>query len=91
MWVGRKTCPNWISAAERSACTSSSKPSLRSFCRSCQSMVLVISSDGDPAASASRCSIRDAPKDRTTTTAASSGLLSSRISSTPSISCTVRR
>ena len=35
-----------------------SKPSLSSFCRSCQSMVLVISSDGDPAASAIRCSIR---------------------------------
>ena len=52
---------------------------------------VVIASDGDPAASAIRCSIREAPKDRTTTTAASSGLLSSRISSTASISCTLRR
>ena len=80
MWVGRNTCPNWVSAADRSAWTSSRKPSLSSFCVSCQS-----TGAGDLHRRRARPRGRAAARSwsrRTsarTTTAASSGLLSSLI------------
>ena len=52
------TCPNWISEAARSACTSSGKASLSSFCRSCQSTSVTMSSDR--CAGAQRDQLRDA-------------------------------
>ena len=71
MWVGRNTWPNWVSAAERSARTSSGKPSLSSF-----SLLLPVDRGGDRQRRRRRRQ-RDplghgrAPASRSTTTAAS--------------------
>ncbi len=46
VWVGRWTWPNWISAEECAARTSTGKPALRIFSASCQSISVSKSTRG---------------------------------------------
>ena len=77
--VGRKKCPNCVSDAYRSACTSSGKASFRNFSVSCQSTSVSMSSRHSPGASDSTWVTFDAPKVRTirTETPSSPGATSS--------------
>ncbi len=69
-WVGRKMCPNWVSEADRSACTSTGKAALRNFSDSCQSIEVSMSTRFAPGRSRSVWVTLDRLKDRFTTTVA---------------------
>ncbi|CAM5373591.1 hypothetical protein SVIOM342S_10342 [Streptomyces violaceorubidus] len=72
VWVGRWKCPNWVSEAYRSACTSRGKASLRNFSVSCQSTSVSTSSRRSPGARVSAWVTREEPKERTIRTEAPS-------------------
>ena len=70
MCVGRYTCPNCVSAADRSAFTSSGNAALRNFSGSCQSTSVSTSRRRAPERRVSGCATDEAPKDRRTRTVA---------------------
>ena len=73
-WVGRTTCPNWVSYAAWSVCTSTSKAALSTFSRSCQSTSVSISTRSST--SRIRCVAEDSPKAWVTTTVSPSTVTS---------------